>query len=120
MRWNPYATGVDVELLYVEHCPNVALARERLTEALQQAGVDASVREQVVRDEAQAVRFGMRGSPTIRIAGVDVAAGGTDDGALSCRLYRDGDRVQGAPSVADLAAALRRRLGTGGVDADRR
>lgn len=111
---------MDVELLYVEDCPNVALARERLREAVQQVGLGARVREQLVRDEAEAVRLGMRGSPTVRIGGADIAPDGEVEGSMSCRLYRDGGQPAGAPSTDELVAALRRRQEGGGRDADRR
>lgn len=100
----------------MEDCPNLSQARELLAEAVARAGGEVRVRERLVGDEAEAVRSGMRGSPTIRIAGVDLAPEEPGVGSLSCRLYRDGDRVVGAPSVEALVAALT----VGGADAGSR
>lgn len=96
---------MDVELLYVEGCPNVELARARLTEAADRAGVQANISEHLVTDEVEAVETGMRGSPTIRIGGRDLAAADTP-GSISCRVFVTDAGVEGAPSVEDLITAL--------------
>jgi len=70
---------------------------------------------EVVTDE-QALELGFRGSPTIRLDGVDLVelAGGSDPSAgdpaaLTCRLYlrRDG-RISPTPDPAEIDAALER------------
>lgn len=98
---------MDVDVLFVEGCPNVGLALARLGQAAAQADVAIEVTRRAVVDQAEADTLGMRGSPTILINGVDVASGEVG-GTLSCRLYRTGERVDVAPALADLVAALSR------------
>src|SRR3546814_6347015 len=76
-------TGVDIELLYIEDCPNVDLARERITQAARRVGVVVELRERLIVDEAMAVAAGMHGSPTVLVAGADVTGAGEDVGSLS-------------------------------------
>ncbi|MER6604180.1 organomercurial lyase [Streptomyces rubiginosohelvolus] len=98
-----------ITVLTVPECPNAPLAVERVTAAL--AGRQAEVELVEVRDQAQAAEWGMNGSPTILLDGVDPFAPEGAVPSVSCRLYRDdGGAVAGAPSVAALRAAL-----TGGI-----
>ncbi|MFD0151181.1 organomercurial lyase [Streptomyces sp. NPDC055721] len=94
-----------ITVLTVPDCPNVPLAKERIAVALDGRAADVELVE--VQDEAQATCWGMTGSPTVLLDGVDPFA---PEGALpsvSCRLYRDADgMVSGAPSVAALRQAL--------------
>lgn len=96
---------MQITVLSVPGCPNAGLARERVTAAL--AGRHAEVELVEVHDQAQAVEFGMNGSPTVLMDGVDPLAPEGAGPSVSCRLYRDGDgAVAGAPSVAALREAL--------------
>ena len=97
---------MNVELLYVPECPNVTVARDRVVEAAKRLGLEAIIIERVVADEAEAIKAGMRGSPTIRIEGRDVAAGDDTPGSMSCRLFLTDSGIDGAPSVEDLVTAL--------------
>ncbi|SDY83849.1 hypothetical protein SAMN05661080_04765 [Modestobacter sp. DSM 44400] len=57
---------MDVSLLYVEGCPNLHVAAERLREALARVGrgdVEVAHREVRTPDEADALQF--RGSPAV-------------------------------------------------------
>ena len=58
-------------------------------------------------EAAAAARF--RGSPTVLIDGVDPFADRDAPIGLTCRVYLTSDGVSGAPSVAQLAEALRTR-----------
>ncbi len=98
---------MDIEVLYVEDCPNVELARERIAAALQAVAGVATVSERLVTSHAEAERRGMRGSPTVLLDGLDVAAGEAGP-SISCRLYRSDGRLEGAPSVATLVEAFAR------------
>ena len=75
-------------------CLDAALAYTDLREV--------TVTERQVDSDADAKRWGMRGSPTILIDGDDPFGTEADEPSMSCRLY-----AGGAPTVADLAAALR-------------
>jgi hypothetical protein len=97
-----------ITIQYVDGCPNWTLARDRLAVALRSRGIDPSaVTHRVLETSDDAERLGFRGSPTILIDGEDpFARPGTPVG-LTCRRYRTGDTIEGAPSVAQLDAALR-------------
>ncbi len=107
MQGNPYGSPMVVQVLFVEGCPNVDLALARLSRAASEAGVTIEVDRRAVGDEAEAKALGMRGSPTILVDGIDVTTGEAS-GSLSCRLYRAGGRIDGAPSLDELVAALSR------------
>ena len=106
MHWNPYGTGVDIEVLFVADCPHVERAIDRVHEALATAGVAGSVHTRRIDTAEDATRSGMRGSPSILINGRDPFAGADGDGSVSCRLYRSAEGVDGAPSVDALVEAL--------------
>ncbi|MBT2455000.1 hypothetical protein [Streptomyces sp. ISL-86] len=77
----------------------------QITAAL--AGRIAQVERVEVREEADAVRWGMTGSPTILLDGIDPFAVVGAVPSLSCRTYRDRDgKGDGAPSLAALSKAL--------------
>jgi len=99
---------VEIEILYVADCPNMAVARRHVDAALVSAGVDAMVSETEVGDAATAARVGMRGSPTVVIDGRDAVASDAATGSLSCRLYAADGVLQGAPTIDQLVEALRR------------
>jgi len=97
---------MEVTLLTVPACPNVAVFEERLAAAL--AGHPGAVlRRREVADEREAAQAGMHGSPTLLIDGADPFAAPGLAPSLSCRLYRDAaGRGVRAPSVEALRQAL--------------
>ena len=98
---------MNVDLLYVPDCPNGPLARRRLRAALVATGRhERDVREREVATAEDAARLGMRGSPTVLVDGRDPFADPAAETSLSCRLYRTGDQVEGAPSIDQLVEAL--------------
>ena len=99
---------MEIDLLYVQDCPNRILARTRVEHALAQTGMAARVRERAVRTSEEAVQLGMRGSPTILIDGADPFADAATPATFSCRLYRDEAMVSGAPTVEQLISVLSR------------
>ncbi|MEU4064175.1 organomercurial lyase [Streptomyces wedmorensis] len=100
-----YAPRITV--LTVPDCPNAPLALERITAALD--GREADVELVEVRDEAEASRWGMTGSPTVLVDGADPFAVPGAPVSVSCRLYRDEEgRAAGAPGVEALRKALAR------------
>lgn len=100
-----------IEVLTVPDCPNGPAARQRLAQAV--AGHDdVTVEHRMISTQAEAARHGMHGSPTILIDGRDPFAGPGTAASLACRLYRnDRGQAQGAPSAAQLRAALAWRSG---------
>lgn len=96
-----------LELVYFEDCPNWRLAEDRLRAALELVGQsDREIRLHVVAGPAEAEAAGMHGSPTILVNGRDPFARAEAD-VWSCRLYGNGGRLEGAPSVQALVEALR-------------
>ena len=88
-------------------CPNHTLAVSRIIEALRAADVtDAEITERVVTNDADAHALGMHGSPTILIDGRDRFVEAGTPPSMSCRLYRTAAALEGAPSVAELIAAV--------------
>ncbi|MFC9543047.1 alkylmercury lyase family protein [Streptomyces sp. NPDC056956] len=98
-----------ITVLTVPDCPNAPVVRERITAALD--GREARVELIEVREEAEAARWQMTGSPTVLVDGVDPFAVAGVPASVSCRLYRDEDgRPGGAPSIETLRKAF---AGTG-------
>lgn len=102
--------SVEVEIIYVEDCPNVDIACERVLDAAASAGVVVEVTRRLVVDEAEASAAGMSGSPTVLVGGVDVVGGHDGGGSLSCRLYLGSGGHDGAPAVEAIATALSRAV----------
>jgi hypothetical protein len=87
-------------------CPNAAVLKDRLAAVLD-GRADVSVSHRVIRDEDEAARWGMHGSPTVLIDGADLFAEPGHQPSLACRLYRDDDgRLSGAPSASQLRQAI--------------
>lgn len=94
-----------ITVLTVPDCPNAPVVRERIAAAL--TGRSAQVELVEVREEAEAARRGMTGSPTVLLDGIDPFARAGAAPSISCRLYRDADgHADGTPSVEALRQAL--------------
>ncbi|MFF8261318.1 thioredoxin family protein [Streptomyces virginiae] len=94
-----------ITVLTVPGCPNAAPATERVRAAL--AGREAELELVEVHEPAQAAEYGMIGSPTILLDGVDPFAPDGAEPSMSCRLYRNADgTVSGVPGEAALRHAL--------------
>ena len=98
---------MHLTVLALPDCPNAPVLEDRLAAVLDgQAGVTVS--RQVISTDGEAARWGMHGSPTLLIDGVDPFAAPGQPPSLSCRLCWDATgRGDGAPPVD----ALRRVLG---------
>ncbi|MFB4269664.1 alkylmercury lyase family protein [Nonomuraea sp. GTA35] len=105
---------MELVVVTVPDCPNAPVLEARLAQALAEAGATAAatITRRTVSDVEQAARWQMRGSPTVLINGRDPFADPAMATGLACRMYRDEQgRLEGAPSVTALVAALRRALG---------
>ncbi|WP_219501286.1 alkylmercury lyase family protein [Nonomuraea ceibae] len=103
---------LELTMLTVPDCPNEAVLRERLVHALTDHP-EAQITTHVIDNQADAARWGMHGSPTLLINGVDVFAAPNTPASVSCRLYRDeSGPTGGAPSVVALREALRHAVDT--------
>ena len=100
-----------VEILYFDGCPNHEPSLALVERVDRELGTSADVRLVNVADQEAAERLRFLGSPTIRVAGVDVDphAGGRDDYVLSCRVYRTDSGFAGQPEERWVRDALLRQ-----------
>ena len=101
---------MELTVLAVPDCPNVAVLQHRLAEVLADwPGVTLQWR--VVANVAEAARWRMHGSPTLLVNGRDPFAQAGSSPALACRMYRAEDgSLDGAPSVSALRQALEQAI----------
>ena len=96
-----------VTILHTPGCPNVALLRQRLADALARLpGPAPRVVVEEVPDPDDGARRGFRGSPALLVDGVDPFASPASPPAFACRIYRTETGGEGAPSVDQIVAAL--------------
>ncbi|MFZ0821434.1 MAG: hypothetical protein WAM91_15305 [Candidatus Acidiferrales bacterium] len=101
-----------IEIFYVPECPHVEEALANLKEVLRMEGVLLKIRHVAITDlrAAEAARF--RGSPTIRIDGLDIEGETSEptNFGMACRLY-SGETRRGVPPKEMIQAAVRRYVG---------
>lgn len=95
----------DVTLLYFDDCPSWQQVADDLRQLTTE--LDIRVERRLVTTPEEAERVGFRGSPTVLVDGIDVFAEGDEPVGLACRIYQTPDGPAGAPTVAQLRAALR-------------
>jgi hypothetical protein len=107
LRTNRRTTWV-VEVLYVEHCPNVPAALALVERVAAELGIDTEVRTTMISDQGAAEQARFVGSPTVRVDGRDVDPEGELAGeyTLECRLYRHQHRLAGYPQERSVRDAL--------------
>jgi hypothetical protein len=100
-----------VEILYFEGCPNYESARALVEQVSRELGLEPQLRLVNVADEETARRLRFRGSPTIRVAGIDVDphAEERDEYVLSCRVYRTESGFARQPDARWVRDALLRQ-----------
>ena len=101
---------MKIEVFYFDGCPSYEQALRNLREALSAERLDERVEMIPVLSEADAMAKQFLGSPTIRVNGVDSEGTEADQRAYAygCRVYSDGGKSVGWPSVNQLRRALRR------------
>ena len=94
---------MKIEVLHVADCPNL---RPLLVQLREVTALPITTR--VIDSDREAAQFGMAGSPTLLIDGVDpFAPPGQGDSSVSCRLHRDEcGRLVSAPSAKQLRDAI--------------
>ena len=96
-----------ITILHTPGCPNVALVRQRLADALARfPGPAPRVAVEEIASPDEADRRDFHGSPALLVDGVDPFAGPETPAAFACRTYRTETGVEGAPSVDQIVAAL--------------
>lgn len=102
--------GVELTVLVVPECPHADLLDQRLDSVLT-SWTELKVTRRTVTDLDQARQWGMRGSPTLLLDGVDPFAVPGQLPSLSCRLYRSPEgQADGAPSVEAIRQAIEQAL----------
>jgi len=95
---------VKVTLLYFHGCPNWERTYQQLTTLADELEFDLDRREVATPERADRLDF--RGSPTVLVDGRDPFATGDEPVGLSCRVYRTGAGLAGAPTEQQLRDVL--------------
>jgi hypothetical protein len=104
---------MELTVLAVPDCPNAPELERRLALVLADRPA-VTVTRRVITEPAEAARWRMHGSPTLLVNGRDPFAVPGTVPAVACRMYRGEDgRLEGAPTVAALRAALAQASATG-------
>lgn len=98
-----------VELLYADGDPAAMPARQNLVEVLTEDAFETPIQMIAVGSEEDAALLEMRGSPTIRIDGVDIVPGWPGPIGLASRDYGAGP----IPDKATIRNAVERARGWG-------
>jgi hypothetical protein len=94
----------EVELLYFDGCPHWRTADERLR--MLQPALGFTLTRVEVATPADAERLGFRGSPTIKVNGVDPFASGDTPVGFACRMFATPAGPAGSPTVEQLEEVL--------------
>jgi hypothetical protein len=96
-----------VELLFADGDPAAMPARQNLVEVLTEDAFETAIQMIAVSSDADAELLGMRGSPMIRIDGVDIEQDWDGPIGLTSRAYEAG----GIPDKALIRRAVQRARG---------
>ena len=111
---------MKLELLHIADCPNIEATRRLLNQSLRERGLVEEIREIEVSDSSQAEALSFRGSPTIRVDGIDVEAGlARNSNGLSCRIYIIDGKPQAAPTREMIRTAIRSALSRADIEVKR-
>ncbi|MCA1588162.1 MAG: hypothetical protein LC744_05820 [Chloroflexi bacterium] len=103
-----------VELLYADGDPASMPARQNLVEVLTEDAFETPIQMIAVSSHADAQLLGMRGSPTIRIDGVDIEPTWEGPIGLAPRAYAAEDGTSGpVPGKSLIRRAVERARGWG-------
>jgi hypothetical protein len=100
-----------VELLYVEDDPASMAARQNLVEVLTEDAFETPIQMIVVHGPDDAALLDFRGSPTIRIDGVDIHPESAAQVGLQPREYPAPDGPTPVPDKAIIRRAVERARG---------
>jgi hypothetical protein len=103
---------MKVEVLYVTDCPSHVPTVRLLQDVLAAGGIKAEITEVLIVDAQMASELKFRGSPTIRINGLDIAGESSDTGTFACRLYLGSHQI-GVPPIEMVWHALSRARESG-------
>jgi hypothetical protein len=100
---------MTLDLLYLAGCPNHDLAVELVCSVLEAEGLNAEVRQILIRNDDDARRHGFPGSPTVRVNGRDIEDVPIQQLGIgfACRTYLVEGKSQGLPPRSWLEQAVR-------------
>ena len=98
--------GAQVEFLYFRSCPGHKQALINLKAALQESKIKADLRLINVTTEAQAMRVGFQGSPSIRVNGKDLE-GRNEGHSYGCRIYQIDGKISPTPTNEFIQARVK-------------
>ena len=102
-------TGMQIQFLWWEDCPSHPHAWERLSQVLDELGIEARIERVEIQTEEAAARWRFPGSPTILINGVDIDPAAPAASRLTCRLYiHENGRPSPLPSEEMIKRAILR------------
>lgn len=96
---------MKITIRHVSDCANLDEAERRVAQAVEQTGIQAQIHVELISTLQEAENNGFAGSPSILIDGEDPFDDASSP-SLACRLYRTAEGFEGAPSVAELVAAI--------------
>jgi len=97
---------MKVEILYVADCPTHPAAVALVSNVLEAQGIVADIREVLVADDAMARELRFRGSPTVRVNGLDVVAEDKAEAfSMCCRVYSGSNQI-GLPPIEAVRQAI--------------
>ena len=98
---------MKITIQYFDGCPHWKLADERVRKALgSRRPGEVELDYELIDSPETAERIGFHGSPTILIDGRDPFVTGQEPLGMTCRVFRTEQGAQGAPSEAQLRAAI--------------
>ena len=107
-----YVSGMRIDLLYFEGCPNYRAAQHDLKQALLEEDIQCHIQLIAVNTNEEAQRVQFPGSPTIRVNGSDLFPAAERQGwGRGCRMYTTPEGLRGTPTKGMLREALRRQVG---------
>ena len=104
---------MKVTIQYFDGCPHWKLADQRVRRVLEgMSAGDVTLDYELIDSPETAERVGFHGSPTILVDGRDPFVTGIEQVAMSCRVFRTEDGIQGAPTEAEIRKLLVTKLPT--------
>jgi len=100
--------SLAVEFMFAPGCPCAQPALRLLRKVLAEEHCESPVIVRVIASEEEAMRRGVRGSPTILVDGVDIEgpAFHMPSDRLACRRYEPHGEYAGVPDAAVIRQAL--------------
>jgi hypothetical protein len=112
------SSPIPVELLHIPECPNFDAYYPHLVALLSDYNMPTSLTATLIESGEVAIARHFRGSPTVRVSGIDIDPTSTSDdqAGMQCRLYLTPNGLVGLPPDEWLLLALDRESTTPTTD----